>query len=408
MRAVVMFRARCTSSVSSPEQLQFRALNRRSDSGLSREGVLLSSTILLVVLFTLTGFVTRMYHAQQQKIAADWFARGEADLKSGLASEAVLDFRTALVYSPDTDLYQFRLAQAVGAMGRTEEARSYLLNLWAREPDSGPVNLELARVEAHQGLKVEALRYYHRAIYGAWSEDPPQQRAQVRTELCEYLLGQGDIPRAQAEIGLLAASVPPKDVTAHARVGRLFIRAQDPRKALDEFQLALEIDRRQPEALEGAGEAAFLLNDFVQAEHYLDLALKENPTNVNALELLTAAREAVGSDPFEMTLPVDVRRQRVEQAFHLAVARLQSCLGDGGTSHSGVAAEPALEQLSARVKAIEPEVNDANLRRHPELEPQVMALVFDIEQTTSQSCGQPQGPEAALLLLARKYGSAKK
>ena len=106
-----------------------------------REGVLLASFVLLVVQFTVTGFITRMYHAKQNELGQEWFARGSADLKAGKASNALQNLRTALIYSPQNDLYQLRLAEASASAGHLNEARAYLVNLWIREPGDGEVNL---------------------------------------------------------------------------------------------------------------------------------------------------------------------------------------------------------------------------------------------------------------------------
>jgi tetratricopeptide (TPR) repeat protein len=374
---------------------------------LSREGVLVASFILLPIFFTLTGFITRSYHAKEQALAQEWFARGEEELKANRASIALEDFRTALFYSPDNDLFELRLAQALAAAGRSQEARAYLLHLWTREPGSGRVNLELARLAAQEWNIADTIRYYHNAIYGAWAEDPSGQQRSTRLELAQFLLGRGDSREAQAELMALAAAASPKDAALHIELGKLFLRAQDPNRALEEFRAALAVDRKQPDALAGAGQAAFLLGNYVQAEQYLDRAVQLDRKNTQASDMLATARQAVAINPFEMTLPDNERRQRVLRAFDAAEARLQTCASRRGEALSTSPPQTALQKLYAQPQAVRRDLNERNLRRHPELMRQTMEFVFQAEQLAANECGAPHGVDAALLLLAKNYRSAK-
>ena len=124
---------------------------------LSRETILLLCVPVLAALFAITSTAARIYHSQQRALAQECFLRGEAELRSGRAPEAIKDFSRALAYSRDNRNYRLRLAQALLAANRSEEARPYLLNLWRDEPGNGTVNLELAplgvrRRESKQGI----------------------------------------------------------------------------------------------------------------------------------------------------------------------------------------------------------------------------------------------------------------
>jgi tetratricopeptide (TPR) repeat protein len=369
--------------------------------------VLIASFIILPIFFTLTGFITRFYHAKEQALAQEWFTRGEADLKANRASAALEDFRTALVYSPDNDLFQLRLAQALAAAGRYPEASAYLLRLWAREPGSGRVNLELARLAAQNGNTADAVRYYHNAIYGAWEENPSGQQRNIRLEFVQFLLGRGDTGGAQAELIALAATSPPKDVALHIELGKLFLQVQDPNRALEEFRTALAADRKQPDALAGAGKAAFLLGDYAQAARYLDRAVRADRKNAQAAEMLAIALQVLAINPFEMALPDNERRQRVLRAFDAAEARLQNCASQHGQTPSTLPLQSAFQELLAHARAMRREMNERSLRQHPELMQQTMEFVFDVERQTASACGPPRSVDAALLLLAKNYRSAK-
>ena len=294
--------------------------------------MLLASFVLLVVQFGATGFVSRMFHVKQNELGQEWFARGTADLKAGKASNALQDLRTALIYSPENELYQLRLAEASAAAGHSGEARAYLLNFWNREPGSGEVNLQLARLSAQQDAEEDAIRYYHGAIYGAWPDNPTERQLSVRIEFCKYLLARGATEAAQAELISLASSVPPGDAGLQVQVGNFFLEAQDPRRALAEFRGALVVNKRDSSAMAGAGTAAFRSADYPLAANYLEQAIREDPQNQNAAELLETARTIVNIDPFEVWLPGNQRRARTIQNFQQALNRLDECARALGAS----------------------------------------------------------------------------
>ena len=64
-------------------------------AGQAREGVLLSSLLLLSLLFALTGFLSRMYHDRQATLAREWSGRGDASLSEGDALKALEEYRNA-------------------------------------------------------------------------------------------------------------------------------------------------------------------------------------------------------------------------------------------------------------------------------------------------------------------------
>jgi outer membrane protein assembly factor BamD (BamD/ComL family) len=120
----------------------------------SRETILLLCVFGLVIAFGITGFAARLYHGRRAELARSWFDRGNAELKAGRAEAALSDFRTALIYAqhelaPEQQReYELNFVQALIATGKTDEARSYLVDLWERGPGNSRINLELARLAA--------------------------------------------------------------------------------------------------------------------------------------------------------------------------------------------------------------------------------------------------------------------
>src|SRR5579862_830448 len=131
-----------------------------------RQPVVLAVLAVLAVIFFLavTG-LSRAYHAQRESLGNRWFSRGVADLNAQRFDGAVMEFRSALLYSRDNYSYQLNLAEALIGLKRTSEASTYLVNLWDRQPEDGLVNLSLARIAVQRGQTEQALRYYHNAIY---------------------------------------------------------------------------------------------------------------------------------------------------------------------------------------------------------------------------------------------------
>ena len=201
----------------------------------------------------------------------------EANLKAGQPEQAIIDFRTALIYSHDNDDYQLHLAQALLAANHAEEARVYLSELWERHPEGAVVNLELGRLSARARDIDQALRYYHNAIYGEWEGAiVSQQRREARLELYQFLLSRGAKSQAEAELEALAAELP-ADANLHTQVGNLFLKSGQFNRALSEYTAALNVDKNHLEALAGAGEAEFHLNNFRYALPYLWRAMKHDP-----------------------------------------------------------------------------------------------------------------------------------
>ncbi len=373
---------------------------------LSRETILLLCIPVLVVLFVITSFAATIYHSQQRALAQEWYLRGEAGLKSGQAPEAIKDFGRALAYSRDNRLYRLRLAQALQAANRPEEAGPYLLNLWQREPGNGTVNLELARLAVRRGEASAAIRYFHNAIYGVWERDPENQRGQVRLELCEYLLSRGERQAAQAALIELAADLP-KDAGLYTHVGTLFLKAEDYSQALGTFRQALNLDPTQETALTGAGEASFRMANYRDARRYLERAVRLSPQDAPAAQRLEMTNMILSLDPLERGLSAQTRARRVVFAYQQAVERIRACALKREEALEGQQPATDLQTTYARVMQIGPQVRETVLRRNPDLLMEAQELVFEVEELTARDCGYPAGVDLALLLIARKHGSAE-
>jgi predicted Zn-dependent protease len=365
--------------------------------------------VFLILLFVITGFTVRTYQAVEKGFAQEWDTRGEEDLRAGRAEAALADFRTALSYSHDNAQYQLRLAQALTAVGHSgeasAEARTYLLNLLEHEPGNATVNLELARLAARDHAISDALRFYHGATYGEWSDDPVARRRAARLELVEFLLDAGQKDSARAELIALAADLPP-DPTLQTKVGTLLLRVKGYDDALKLFRQALAEEPRLAPALAGAGECYFQNGDYAQAERYLTGAVQQDPHLTQAAAMLDTAHAVLGLDPFNRRLGNMERARRAVLAFGSALIRLQDCATQKGIDWKAAGSDP-LQALYAQATELQPRAQQQYLSRDSELLSQVMDAAFAIEQATAHACGEPQGLDMALLLMARAPGGSR-
>jgi tetratricopeptide (TPR) repeat protein len=368
---------------------------------LRREPLTLAALMVLaVVLFLVVTGLSRAYYAKQESLAQQWSQRGVDDLNAQRYSQAVAEFRTALLYSRDNYAYQLNLAEALMGLNRTDEAYAYLINLWDRQPENGMANLELARIEAQRGATPQALRYYHDAIYAIWPGDQEVGRRNARLELINYLLRINAKTQAQAELIALAANLG-EDAPEQVLVGQLFLRAQDFSHALDAFRLSLRLDRHSEAALAGAGEAAFELGQYPAAEGYLQAAVAASSNDVKSTARLRKTEFVLDMDPFRTQVSAVERDRIVANAFATAGDRLKSCAApDGSAVGAAAASQQNLAQQWAKLK---PQVTDRGLRRNPDMVDTAMQLVFNIERQASATCGPGTEVDQALLLIAKLH-----
>jgi tetratricopeptide (TPR) repeat protein len=374
--------------------------HRNSSAGQSREVVLVICALLLVVLFSVTGILTRAFHKKENALAAQWFARGNACLANGAAREALDDYRRALIFDPENEPYQLHLAQALAQLGRQDEARAYLLNLLADRPGDGEVNFELARLAAQTGDIDDAVRFYHAAVYGAWETDPVAAQLRARLELSQFLVRHRENTLAEAELISLAANIPDRDAELHTEAGDLFQNIGDLHRALNEYRSALKAAPDDLTARIGAGLVSFKLGSYSKATEDLELANKADPENKTVAATLETARLMISSDPFSTQLTARERANRVSAALAHAIQRADQC-GNASVKNPNTS---SLTDLAARAKLQQRSIwSERSLLLHPDQNDAAMEMVFKIENAATQVCGEPEGVDAAMRLIEKKY-----
>jgi tetratricopeptide (TPR) repeat protein len=356
---------------------------------------------LLVVAFLAFAGVNRLvirFHEQEKALARHLYERGMRAQGAGNPEAAIGDFRAALSYSHDNSQYQLSLARALRDTGRTAEAETYLISLWERTPQEGPVNLALGRLFAREQQFDKGVQYYHNAIYGFWASDADLRRRDTQFELIEFLLQHKAYPQAQAEL-ITMATGSPNDPGLRLRVAGLFGRAQDFEHAMTQYEEVLRSDRSNRAALFGAGFAAFQLGHHRTAESYLQNAVRSDPENAQA---------RLHSDPFARHISDAERLQRMRSAFQVAGERLDTCAKGKAIDLSPTSPASGLPLLKTRWLTMKPKLD--RLRRPGDggALDSVMDLVYEIEQQTNTVCGSPEGPDQVLLLLSQDRAGAER
>lgn len=372
-------------------RLSIRALLHRRPR---RETIVITGVfVVIAVLFFISTIAVHAYYGKLSQLSRDWAREGDRELAGGNAQRAIQEYRDALAYDGKNTTYQLHLAQALSQVGETDEARAYLLHLWTEAPGDGVVNLELARLSARAGAVDEALRYFHDAIYGVWDLDPEQRRREARLELIGMLLRQNRKNQADAELISLLA-LPPRRADAYAQAGDLFLQAGDPSRALEEFRRALRLSPAYEDALRGAGEAAFELQQLGLAQEYLSKAEAEKRGNSEAQSMLATIKMVHQMDPFGFRLSQRERTARVRTDFQTAMQRLQTCISQ----------KPAAAGIQAQLAAgqgIAVQIARPSYLRGADAIDSTMNFVFETESLADKSCGAPQAADSALELIGR-------
>jgi len=289
------------------------------------------------------------------------------------------------------------LARALRDSGRTDEAETYLISLWERAPQNGAVNLALGRLAARQKNLDKIIQYYHNAIYGVWDSNPEQNRLNAWFELIEVLLRLNARPQAQAELIALSANLPPNSEWL-LRAADLFAQAQDYEHALAEYRRVLHLDRSNPRAAAGAGEAAFKLGRYRTAAHYLEAATRANLQDAQIAQMLEISNLVLQQDPFTRGISMEERNRRIRAVFDEAGQRLDTCMNSEGREPNPPGQVDPLPQLKAQWAQMKQRLIRLGRTGESGLADEVMDLVLQVEQQTASCSATPQ--DQVLLLLA--------
>ena len=288
----------------------------------SNRPISIFSVLLLIAIagfFAVNHLVTR-FHEQEKALGRRLYGYAQAEQAKGDMDRAIPYLRAAISYSRDDGNYQLSLARALRDTGRTEEAESYLIRLWEKDPQDGPINLALGRLFVRENDVPRAIQYYHNTAYGLWPQSLAGNGLATRFELVRFLLQRKALADAQSELISISSGLP-NDPALHLQLADLFYQSQDFERALTEYDYVLSKNSGDLQAAIGAGKSAFQLGRFRDAEKYLSRATSDR----EAESLLEVSSLAVSSNPYDQSISSAERVKRIKQAFQLAGRRLEQC-----------------------------------------------------------------------------------
>ncbi len=369
-------------------------------TGRAEAAMLFVLVLLAAAFFVLTSFIVRAYRSYETRLGRQWFNDGQRRLMAQ-PDEAALAFQTALRFDSNAVEYRYALVEALLRSGRTEQAYSYLLALWDKQPANGWVNLQLGRIAADRHDLGLATEYFRSAIYGVWNDAPQERRQEARLELARLLLQHG--LKREAATQLVAVQTDGAvSMTRQRELAFLLLQAGDLQTASTQFQSALKSSPGDPELLAGSGQVAFALGQYRSARSYLEEARRHGDSSPEVEKLLHSAELVVNNDPFDRTVAWEVRARRALGALAQARGRAESCAQQGRKDES--VAQMELVGILHQIENSEKRASVAKLHHDPDLLISTAGLAFRAEEAAAKLCGQAEGLDAALLLIGRSHG----
>ena len=294
-------------------------------TGLSLLRTLLLSLTAIAVFFLIDTVLSRTERSESRTAAERDYVEGLRLLKQGRPLDAVGQFDEAITLARQNPAYPLARAQALLAAGLLPEAEATLTDLLQNNGTAGAPNLAMARVLAKEGKFTDAVAYYHRAIYGRWTEDAARNRLAVRSELVDFLMA------THSTDGLLAELLPleqeaPGDLATQKQLALAFTQAGSPARGAELFR---DVLRRQPQdadAYAGLGEAEFARGNYRAARANLEAVLRLRPADESARQRLDLSNQVLALDPAQRGLSREEQYQRSLKILELTVASATSCL----------------------------------------------------------------------------------
>jgi tetratricopeptide (TPR) repeat protein len=246
----------------------------------------------------------------------------------------------------------------------------------------------LARIHAGEGNTDEAVRAYHRAIYGTWTSDPAEHRLEARLELVDGLGKAGRRDLAQAELLALKSEMP-RDPAVRRRIGHLFLTFGMPAESINIFRDLLKTNKTDDESYAALGEAELAMDDLSAAQSAFHSAVRREPENATYQARAEFLDEIVSMDPAMRGLDPGQRYRHSRNLLDAALAALDRCR-DASSAQATDLVHDAMDkarralQRSAKPRSYN-EATDANVE-----------LSRKLWNERAKDCGAPGPSEQAL------------
>lgn len=282
------------------------------------------SLLAIMGVFIVDEFLAKMDRAESQIEADRLFALGRSLMKTGKNDEAIERINDALAIERGKREYLQTLAQAELAEGRASDAETTLNQLLGSDSTDGFANLLMARVFEREGRINEAISYFHRAIYGHWSQDSDGNRKRARFELIDLLVQRNAKAELLAEL-LPMQGEPSEDLKTRARIGELFLLAGSPSRAEEVYRSIAHDAPNDADAYAGLGQAEFAQGNYRTAERDYQTALRLAPGDQATKHRLELCNEIMLLDPTQRGITPEARYQRSLKLVDLASKDVDDC-----------------------------------------------------------------------------------
>jgi len=256
--------------------------------------------------------------------------------------EAIEHYRYALSISHTAE-NRHVLAMALVKAGRWKEAEVYLRELLKENAESGTANLGMARVAAGEGRTQEAIKYYHRAIYGSWPVNPEESIIQVQFELVDLFGRIGAKPQAVTELLALRDKVP-NDIAAQKRIGRLLLTIDSPDESAVVFRNLLRRNQRDGDSYAGLGEAEFARGHYRSAREAFSDAVRLNQADNASRRRMTTCDEILALDPTLRGLGAQEKHRRSLVLIEKTMVVLERCFQENREAPVPVSVREKIER----------------------------------------------------------------
>jgi predicted Zn-dependent protease len=268
-------------------------------------------------------FLARTETAEVRAEARRYYETGARLLTQGKPDQAADPLRKAHSLQRTNRTYAVRLAEALIANGKLDEAGRVLAELLVRTPNDGESNLLEARLNLRTGSLADVLAYYHRAIYGSWTglkpEEAEARKIQTRMELAELLTKRGMKQELLSELLALGPEAA-GNLDVEKQVAAWYMAAGAPLRAADAYRVLM---REDPDDLSYAahyGEAQLALGNYRAAETAFSKA--------GELDHARLADQIAELDPTGRALSSAEKFRRSQRILEMARDDLKRCAGD--------------------------------------------------------------------------------
>jgi tetratricopeptide (TPR) repeat protein len=287
-------------------------------------GFLIALVMVIGGLWTLDLFLARTDREAVQNQANNIHAEGVRALQQGRPREAVELLRRANSMVRDNRTYQLDYVAALMAARKFDDADANLKTLLEADPNNGPANLSSARLKVLQGDIKDAESYYHRAIYGSWTENAPAHRVAARLELANLLASRGEQEGLLAELVALEAESQ-SNAAILKQVAHLYRVAGSPAREANIYRELIQSNGDDIDAYVGLGEAELAQGEYRDAmAAFLD-ANRRSPGDRTIQEDIALLNAMATIDPTPRRLSSAEKFARSTKILQLTRDALNSC-----------------------------------------------------------------------------------